>query len=106
MARFLESDEEWRNFLDYLRDRTPLRMLNGVEARAVFREIALLGYRILKPDQHPSGLNTTAEAITTVRPRMVVGVGRTGRQEPVVEAPYEIATSTLPEIMVSNGMKR
>jgi hypothetical protein len=104
--RFLESDEDWRNFLDYLRDRTPLRMLNGIEAREVFREIALLGYRILKPGQHPSGLDTTVEAITTVRPRMVVGTGRTGRQEPVVEAPYEIAKSSLPEIMASNGKKR
>jgi hypothetical protein len=64
--RYLESDSDWQSLIDYLRRETPLRQLNGIEGHAIFRELRQLGYRIEKPSVHPSGLETTEEAITTV----------------------------------------
>jgi hypothetical protein len=62
----IESDEEMSKLIEYLRDNTPLSALNAVEARAVFRSLSQLGYRIQKPAAHPSGLQTTEQAITRV----------------------------------------
>jgi hypothetical protein len=66
--RYIESDEDTCRLIAHLREKTPLSALNFVEASAVFRCLAQLGYRIQKPHQHPSGLETTEEAITTVEP--------------------------------------
>lgn len=63
-----ETDEGWREFIDHLRSKTPLKALNFIEARAVFREVTSLGFRIQFPDRHPSGLATTKSPLTTVKP--------------------------------------
>lgn len=62
----LQSDADWASLVDYLRRETPLRLLNGIEAHEVFRKLRQLGYVIQRPASHPSGIETTEEAITEV----------------------------------------
>ena len=68
--RNLESDSDWSSLVDHLRRETPLSALNSVEAHDVFRRLRQLGYVIQKPAVHPSGLQTTEEAITRVTDKL------------------------------------
>lgn len=64
--RYIESAESERHIIQYVRDQSPLGALAWPEAAAVFNRVNQLGYLIEEPLKHPSGLKTTAPAITDV----------------------------------------
>jgi hypothetical protein len=64
-GKFIESDIEKHELIRWLQDKTPLGALSYPEASSVFNS---LGYRIQKPAKHPSGLATTEQAHTDVKP--------------------------------------
>jgi hypothetical protein len=63
----IDSDNGWLDLIEHLRRNTPLKVLNYVEARDVFRNLEQLGYQIGKPSAHPSSIETTEEAITPMQ---------------------------------------
>jgi hypothetical protein len=71
--KLVESDEEKHHIVRWLQDCSPLGALSYPEAAAVFNA---LGYRIRKPDRHPSGLATTEQAHTDVKPLGAIGNSR------------------------------
>jgi hypothetical protein len=66
-ARFVENDADLHGLLTHLRSATPLRKLNSIESSDFWRRLTA-GYRVQKPERHPSGLDTTEEAYTPVAP--------------------------------------
>jgi hypothetical protein len=66
-AKFVDTDEELHGLLRHLQSVSPLGKLNGVETADFWRRLTA-GYRIRKPERHPSGLASTEEAHTPVKP--------------------------------------
>ncbi len=90
--RFLESDDAWHKLIEYLRENTPLRVLNSIEASEVFRRLKQLGYRIAEPEKHPSGLETTEAATTMLVPRHEHGAHSCRREGQAISRPVSINT--------------
>lgn len=65
--KLVESDEEQHSIIRWLQDTTPLGALASPEAAHVFGWLTGTGWRIQKPDRHPSGLATTEAAHTVVK---------------------------------------
>jgi hypothetical protein len=65
-AKFIDTDDELNSLVRYLQSCTPLRKLNSVETADFWRKLTA-GYRILKPEHHPSGMRTSEQAHTPVK---------------------------------------
>jgi hypothetical protein len=64
-GRLLDSDEAHRGLADYLQHEIGISFR---EAHKTIAAIHSLGFALLEPNMHPSGLKTSEAAYTTVRP--------------------------------------
>jgi hypothetical protein len=66
-SRYLESDSSLHGLFTHLLAKTPMRRLGSQEAGYFWHRL-IDGYHVAEPERHPSGLQTSEAAHTTVRP--------------------------------------